>query len=42
MFSNQSDICIPFIIIFDIMNKLSLFAAGLEEPKIGMWGKGLR
>ena len=27
----------PFGNIFDI---LSLFAAELEEPKIGMWGKG--
>ena len=29
----------PFVHTFDIT---SLFAAGLEEPKIGMWGKGLR
>ena len=29
----------PFVIIFDI---ISLFAAELEEPKIGMWGKGLK
>ena len=28
----------PFVIIFDI---ISLFAAELEEPKIGMCGKGL-
>ena len=28
----------PFVNIFDI---ISLFAAELEEPKIGMWGKGL-
>ena len=28
-----------FVIIYDI---ISLFAAELEEPKIGMWGKGLR
>ena len=29
----------PFVSIYDI---ISLFAAELEEPKIGMWGKGLR
>ena len=29
----------PFVNISDI---ISLFAAELEEPKIGMWGKGLR
>ena len=28
----------PFVNIFDI---ISLFAAGLEEPKIGISGKGL-
>ena len=28
----------PIVHIFDI---ISLFAAELEEPKIGMWGKGL-
>ena len=28
----------PFVHIFDI---ISLFAAELEEPKIGIWGKGL-
>ena len=28
-----------FVNIFDI---ISLFAAELEEPKIGMWGKGLK
>ena len=28
----------PFVNIYDI---ISLFAAELEEPKIGMWGKGL-
>ena len=29
----------PYVIVFDI---ISLFAAELEEPKIGMWGKGLK
>ena len=29
----------PFVNIFDI---ISLFAAEMEEPKIGIWGKGLR
>ena len=29
----------PFVNIYDI---ISLFAAELEEPKIGMWGKGLK
>ena len=38
MFSTQSDNCIPFVHIFDI---ISLFAAELEEPKIGISGKGL-
>ena len=38
MFSTQSDDCIPICPYFDIM---SLFAAELEEPKIGIWGKGL-
>ena len=28
----------PFVNIYDI---ISLFAAQLEEPKIGMWDKGL-
>ena len=28
----------PFVHIFDIM---CLFAAELEEPKFGVWGKGL-
>ena len=28
----------PFVNIYDI---ISLFASELEEPKIGMWGKGL-
>ena len=32
-------IVFPFVNIFDI---ISLLAAELEEPKIGMWGKGLR
>ena len=38
MFSTQSDKCIPFVHIFDIT---SLFAAELEEPKIGISGQGL-
>ena len=29
----------PFVNIFDI---ISLFAAELEKPKSGMWGKGLK
>ena len=29
----------PFVNIFDI---IFLFAAKLEEPKIGKWGKGLK
>ena len=37
MFSTQSDNCTPSDDIFDI---ISLFAAELEEPKIGVWGKG--
>ena len=28
----------PFVNMFEI---ISLFAAELEKPKIGMWGKGL-
>ena len=39
MFSTQSDNCIPFVHIFDI---IFLFAAELEEPKIGIWDNGLR
>ena len=38
MFSTQSEICILICQYFDIK---SLFAAELEEPKIGMWGEGL-
>ena len=38
MFSTQSDNCTPFDHIFDI---LFLFAAELEEPKIGIRGKGI-
>ena len=38
MFSTQSENHTQFVHIFDI---ISLFAAELEEPKIGMWGKGL-
>ena len=38
MFSFQSDNCTPFVNIFDI---IFLFAAELEEPKIGIWGIGL-
>ena len=37
MFSTQLDNCTTFVHIFDIF----LFAAELEEPKIGIWGKGL-
>ena len=33
MFSTQSDNCIPFVHIFDI---ILLFAAEPEEPKIGI------
>ena len=40
MFSTQSENRIPpFVNIFDI---ISLFAAEMEKPKIGMWGKGLK
>ena len=39
MFSTQSDNCIPFVHIFYI---IFLFAAELEEPKIGIWGKRLK
>ena len=38
MFSTQSENCIPICQYFDI---ISLFAAELVEPKIGVWGKGL-
>ena len=38
MFSTQSENCILFVNIFDI---IFLFAAELEEPKICMSGKGL-
>ena len=38
MFSTQSDNCNPFVHVFDI---IILFAAELEEPKIGISGKGL-
>ena len=38
MFSTQSDNCTPFVHSFDI---IFLFAAELEEPKIGIRGKGL-
>ena len=37
-FSTQSDNCLPFVYIFSIV---FLFAVELEEPKIGMGGKGL-
>ena len=39
MFSTQSDNCTPIVHIFDI---IFLFAAELEEPKIGISGKGLK
>ena len=38
MFSTQSDNCTPFVCIFDFM---FLYAVELEEPKIGIWGRGL-
>ena len=38
MFSTQSDNCTVSVHIFNI---ILLFAAELEEPKIGIWGKGL-
>ena len=38
MFSTQSENCIPICQYFYIM---SLSGSELEEPKIGMWGKGL-
>ena len=37
--STQSDNCTPFVHILDI---IFLVAAELEEPKIGISGKGLR
>ena len=39
MFSTQSDNCTPFVLIDDI---ISLFAAELEAPKIGISGNGLK
>ena len=39
MFSTQSEICIHICQYFFYF--ISLFAAELEEPKIGIWGKGL-
>ena len=39
MFSTVRYLYLHLSIFFDIM---SLFAAELEEPKIGMWGKGLK
>ena len=38
MFCTQLDNCTPFVHIFDI---IFLFASELEEPKIGLLGKGL-
>ena len=38
MFSTHQIIVSPFVHIFDI---ISLFAAEMEEPKIGILGKGL-
>ena len=35
----QSDYCTQFVHIFDI---IFLFAAELEEPNIGIWGKGVK
>ena len=37
-FPLNQKIASPFVNMYDIR---SLFAAELEEPKIGMWGKGL-
>ena len=37
MFSTQSENCIPIVDIFDIIS----LSADLEEPKIGIAGKGL-
>ena len=37
MFSSHSEKGIPIVNIFDI---ISLFAAKMEEPKIGLWGEG--
>ena len=39
VFYSVRKIVSPFINIFDI---ISLFAAELEQPKIGMWGKELK
>ena len=38
MFSTQSDNCTPFVHILDI---IFFFSAELEEPNIGIGGKGL-
>ena len=38
MFSTQSNNCTPFVHTFDLA---FLFVAELEEPKIGLSGKGL-
>ena len=38
MFSTQADNCIPICPYFAI---ISIFAAELKEPRIGIWGKGL-
>ena len=38
IFYSIRKIVFPFVNIFDI---ISLFAAELEEPKIGIWGKEL-
>ena len=38
LFSTQFENCTPFVHIFDI---IFIFAAALEEPRIGIWGKGL-
>ena len=40
MFSTQSENHISSNFV-DVFNIISLFAAELEKPKIGMWGKGL-
>ena len=40
MFYAQSENCIPINFV-NIYDNISLFAAELEEPKIGMWGKAI-
>ena len=42
MFSTQPENYIPICQYLWIYDIISLFAAEVEEPKIGIWGKGLR